>query len=141
MNDAVHSPFADTEVELPEFLRNDLGAGFRIQESVPDDLTDEFLGTPVVAFGASFGAEQSLAAVLKEKRPKLEVTLTAKAEFGGGLVNAFRAAFALDKHRDLTRDFVAIRDGQRAECALDALFKQFERNHYGPPRECHNKSI
>ncbi len=138
VDDAIDSSFADREVTLSEFLSDDLGAGFRIQESVTDDLTDEFLGAPVVAFGASFGAEESVAAFLEKESPELEITLTAIAEFGGGLVNACRAAFAFDEHRYFTGDFVAIRDGQGAKCALDALFKQFERNHKGPPRECHN---
>jgi hypothetical protein len=128
-NDAVYSPFADREMTLSEFLSNDLGAGLRIQESVTDDLTDEFLGAPVVAFGASFGAEESLAAFLKEKSSELEVTLTAIAEFGGGMVNAFRAAFAVNEHRDFTRDFVVFGDGQGPDCALDALPEKFEGNH------------
>jgi hypothetical protein len=131
VNDAVHCSFADTEVALSEFLRNDLGASFTIQESVTDDLTDEFLGAPVVAFGASFGAEEGFASFLEKKSPELEITLTAKAELGGGLVNAFSTAFALDEHRDFTRDFIVIGDGQRTECALDALPEKIEGNHGG----------
>jgi len=38
-NDAVYGSLADAEVALPEFLSNDLGAGFRIQKSVANDLT------------------------------------------------------------------------------------------------------
>ncbi len=129
VDDAIDSSFADREITLSEFLSNHLCAGLRVEESVTDDLTQDLLGAPVVAFGASFGAEEGLAAFLEKKSPELEITLTAKAEFGGCLVNAFRAAFALDEHRDFTRDFVAIRDGQGTECALDALLKQFERNH------------
>jgi hypothetical protein len=131
MDDAIDGSFADREVTLSEFLSNNLCAGLRIEESVTDDLTQDLLGAPVVAFGASFGAEKGLPAFREKKSPELEITLTAKAEFGGGRINAFRAAFALDEHRDFTRDFVVIRDGQGAECALDALFKQFERNHKG----------
>ena len=126
------------EVALSEFLSNDFGAGFRIEESVTDDLTDEFLGAPVVGFGASFGAEEGLAALFKKEGPELEITLTAKTEFGGGLVNAFRAAFALDEHGEFTGDFVVIGDGQGAECALDAFFEKFERNHRGLLGVCHN---
>ena len=128
-NDAVYGPFGDTEVTLSEFLSNDLRASFRIQESVTDHLTDEFLGAPVVPFGASFGAEESLAAFFEEKSPELEVTLPAITEFGGGMVDAFGPAFAINEHGDFTGDFVVFGDGKRAECALDALTEEFEGNH------------
>jgi hypothetical protein len=129
VDDAIDGSFANGEVTLSEFLGNYLCAGLRIEEAVADDLTQNLLGAPEVAFGAAFGAEQGLAAFLEKKSPELEITLTAKAEFGGGMVNTFRSAFALDEHGDFKRDFVVIGDRYGAECALDALFKQFERNH------------
>jgi hypothetical protein len=88
-NDAVYGSFANGEVALSEFLSNDFGAGFRIQEPVTDDLTDEFLGAPVIRFRASFGAEESLAALFKKEGPDLEVALTAVTEFGSSPINAF----------------------------------------------------
>lgn len=69
VNDAVYGTLADTEVTLSEFLRDDFGTGIRIQESVPDDLTDEFLGAPVVGFRAPFEAEEAFAALFEEKSP------------------------------------------------------------------------
>lgn len=128
-NDAVYRPFADTEVTLSEFLSDDFGTGLRIQEAVTDDLTDQFLGAPVVGFGAALGAEESLAAFLKKEASELEVTLTAKTEFSGGTVNAFSAAFAVDEHRKLTCDFIVLGNGQGAEFALDTFVEKFEGNH------------
>jgi hypothetical protein len=110
-NDAVDGTFTDAEVTLAEFLSDDLGAGFRIQEAVTDHLADDFLGASVLGFGAAFGAEESPAALVEKKRAELEVTLAAKTEFGGGPVNALRAAFALDEHGELTSDFIVFGDG------------------------------
>jgi hypothetical protein len=42
-DDAIHGSFAYAEVTLSEFLSNDFRTGFGIQESVADDLADEFL--------------------------------------------------------------------------------------------------
>ena len=128
-NDAVYGSLADVEVALPEFLSNDLGAGFRIQESVANDLTYEFLGAPVVGFRASLGAEECLAALFKKESPELEVTLTAKAEFGSGTVNAFGAAFTLDEHGELACNFVIIANGKGAELTLDTFLEKLQGNH------------
>jgi hypothetical protein len=110
-NDAVDGAFTDAEVTLTEFLGDDLGAGFRVQEAVTDHLTDEFLGASVMRSGAAFGAEESLAALLQKQSAKLEVTLTAEAEFAGGAVDALGAAFALNQHGELTGDFIALGNG------------------------------
>ena len=128
-NDAVYGPFADTKATLSEFLSDDFGTGLRIQKAVTDDLTDQFLGAPVVGFGAALGTEESLAAFFKKEGPELEVTLTAKAEFSSGTVNTFKAAFALDEHGQFTRDFIMLGNGQGAEFALDPFVEKFERNH------------
>jgi len=110
-NDAVDGAFTDAEATLAKFLSDDFGAGFRIQEAVTDNLADEFLSAPVRGFGASFGAEQGRAAFLQKKGGELEVTLTAETEFGGGAVNALRAAFALDEHGEFAGDFIVFGNG------------------------------
>ncbi len=128
-DDTVHSPFADTEVTLSEFLSDDFGARVRIQETVTDDLTDQFLGAPVVSFGAPLGTEESAAAFVKEEGSELKVTLTAKPEFSRSTVDAVRSAFAVDEHGKFTRDFIIFGNGQGAEFALDAFVEKFERDH------------
>jgi hypothetical protein len=110
-DDAVDGAFTDAEVTLAEFLSDDFGAGFRIQEAVTDDLADELLGASVVGLGAAFGAEEGRAAFLQKKGAQLEVPLTAIAEFGGRAVNTFRATFALDKHGEFAGDFVVFGNG------------------------------
>lgn len=127
-NDAIDSPFANTEVTLSELLSDDFSAGLGIQKTVTDDLTDQFLSAPIVGFGAALGTEQSLAAFFEKEGPELEVTLTAKPEFSSGTVDAFRAAFAVDEHSKFTGDFVIFGNGQGAEFALDTFVEKLERN-------------
>lgn len=133
VNDTVYGTLTGTEVTLSEFLSNHFGTGLRIQETVPDDLTDEFLSSPIIGFGSSSAAEESFAAFFKEKSPELEVTLTAKAEFSSDAINAFCAAFAVDKHSQFTSDFVVFGNGEGAEFTLDALLEKLDRNHGGSP--------
>jgi hypothetical protein len=141
-DDPVDRTFTDAEVALPEFLRDDFGAGFRIQEAVTDHLADEFLGASVIGFGAAFGTEEGRAAFLQKKGAELEVTLTAIAEFGGSMVNAFRSAFALDEHGEFAGDFIGFSNGQGAGWTLDAFLEELERNHADlRGRVCQNKSI
>lgn len=128
-NDTVNGPFADPETALSKFLSDDFGAGLGIQEAVTNDLTDEFLGAPVIGFGAALGTEQSLAAFLKKEGAKLEVTLTTITEFSSGPVNAFGATFAVDEHGKFPGDFVMVSNGQRAEFALNTFAEKFQRDH------------
>jgi hypothetical protein len=124
-NDTVYGSFADAEATLSEFLSDDFGAGFRIQESVADDLTNEFLSAPVVGFGASFGAEESLAALFQKESPELEITLAAESEFSRRAIDALGPAFTLYKHGEFKGDFVVIGDGQGTEFTLDAFLEEF----------------
>jgi hypothetical protein len=110
-DDAVDGAFTDAEVTLAEFLSNDLGAGFRVGEAVANDLADEFLGAPVIGFGAAFSAEEGRATFLEKEGAELEVTLTAIAEFGGGMINTLGAAFTLDEHGKFAGDFIVCGNG------------------------------
>jgi hypothetical protein len=65
-DDPVDGPFADMEVTLPEFLRNDLGARFRVKESMADDLANDFLSAAVFGLGTSLRAEEALGAIFAE---------------------------------------------------------------------------
>ena len=139
-NDPVDGAFADGEISLAEFLRDDFGTGLRVQEAMADDLTDEFLGAAILAFGAAFGAEKRLTAFLQKEGAKLEVTRTTKAEFSGGAVDTLRAAFTLDEHGELAGNFVVGGNGQGAGIAADALVEKLERKHGDLRPECHRTS-
>jgi len=132
-DNAVHSSFADGELALPEFLRDDFGAGLRVEEAMTDHLRDDFLGTPVVGLRSPFGALQGFGSLFEVKSPELEVTLAAQAELGGGAVDPFAAALTLDEHGQLMRDLVVLGNGEGSEFALDAFVQEFERNHGRPP--------
>lgn len=119
-------------------MRDHLRTGLRIEEAVTDDLTDQFLRAPVVRSGAALGTEQSSAAFFEEELSELEVALAAETELGGGVLDARRAAFALDEHGKLARDFVIGGNGQGAEFALDTLFEELQRNHRISWAECHD---
>ena len=141
-DDAIDGAFTDAEITLAEFLCDDFGAGFGIQEAMTDHLAEEFLGAAIGGAGAAFGAEESLAAFLQKEGAELEVTLPAKAEFGGGLVNALRAAFALDEHGELAGDFIVGGNGQGAGGALDTFFEKLKGQHGGTSgEECQDQSI
>jgi len=130
-NDAIYGAFADTKVTLPKFLGNDIRGGFRIQEAVADDLTNEFLRAAVVGFGTSFGAEQTLTALLEEESPEVEIALATVTKFCGNPINAFGAAFTVDEHSQLVGDLIVFGNRQGATITLDAFFEKFERNHAG----------
>jgi hypothetical protein len=135
-DDAVDGSFADAEVALSELLSDDLGAGFGIQEAMTDDLADEFLGAPVIGFGAPLGAEEALSALGQKAGPELEVTLTAEAELLCGAVDAVGSAFAFDEHGELASDLVPSRDGEGPGGALDAFPEKLEGNHGNLLVEC-----
>jgi hypothetical protein len=128
-NDTVDGSFADRKVTLSEFLGDDFRARFRIEETMADDLTNHFLGAPIVGFGAPFGTEESLPALFEKEGSDLEVTLTAKTEFRRRAVNSFRAAFSLDEHGQFAGYLVVFRNGKSPRFTFDALFGKIERNH------------
>ena len=128
-DDAVDGAFADAEVALAEFLRDDLGAGFGIEEAMTNHLADQFWGAPVVGLGAAFGTEETEAALLPKAGAQLEIALAAETKLGGGLRNAFRTAFALDEHGQFTGDFIIGGNGERAGKALEAFGGQVEGKH------------
>jgi hypothetical protein len=94
----IHGSFADAEAALLEFLSDDFSTGFGIQEPMADDLTDEFLGSPIVGFRPSFGIKEGMAALFQKEGSELEITLPTESELGGSTVNSVGAAFALNEH-------------------------------------------
>jgi hypothetical protein len=131
VDDPIYGSLADTKVALSEFLSDDFGACVWIQEPVTDDLTNKFLCSPVFGFGASFRAQESLAALFKKQGSDLEIALTAETKFSGDAVNPFRSAFAVNEHGQFSGDFIGIGNGKRSGFTLDVHFGKLERNHGG----------
>ena len=52
LDDADDTTSADREAGLAELLCDDVDRGVRIEEAVTDDLTNDFVGADIVAFGA-----------------------------------------------------------------------------------------
>ena len=129
MDDAIDGSFADAEVALPEFLSDDFRAGFGIQEPMADDLTDEFLGAPIVGFGPSSGIEKGVAAFFQKESSELEVPLSAKSEFGGGSVNSLGAALALNEHSQFSGYLIGFGNGKGARFAFKGFFGKLKGNH------------
>ena len=138
MNDPVYGALADDEAALPKFLSNDLGGGFRIEETVPQGLADHLLGAAVVGLGASFQAQQRPASVLVEEGSELVVTLAAVAEFGGRLVGSVGAALSLYEHGQFAGDFIFFSNRERAEFTADKVSGKLKREHGEAPQKMPN---
>jgi len=54
------------EVTLSEFLSNDLRARFRVKESMPDHLANDFLSAAVFCFRTSLGTDEGLGTFFTE---------------------------------------------------------------------------
>lgn len=117
------------EVALPEFLSNDLGTRFRVQEAVTDDLADHFLSAAVFGLGTSLGAEESPGAFFTEQGEQLKVTLAAVIEPGDDFVEWLDSTLSGDEHGELAGDLILLGDGEGAVLAVDPFFGKLERDH------------
>jgi len=52
-DDAIHAALTDGEAALAQFLGDDFRGGIAVEEPMPDDLANEFLGAAVVGFGTA----------------------------------------------------------------------------------------
>ena len=99
---------ADTQgqIGLGEFLRDDGGGRFGIEETMADDLPDDFVGAAVIAFGAALFARQGGGPALLISVAELEIALFTEAEIAGGLERSAAMAFAVDKHSEFAGYFI-----------------------------------
>ena len=128
-DDAVHGPFADREVALPEFLSNDLGTRFRVKEAVTDDLADDFLSAAIFCLGTALGAEESPGAFFTEKGQQLKVALTAVIEPGNDSVERLVSTLPGNEHGKLAGDLILLRNGEGAILTANPFFGKLESDH------------
>jgi hypothetical protein len=101
---------ADGPAGLAEFLGDDRGGSLGVKEAMTNDLTDDFIGASVVAFGATFLVGEGQSAAADEGMAELEIALLTQAELLGGMKGAQAFALSFDKHGQFARDFIAVRN-------------------------------
>lgn len=130
-DDTVYRSFANVKVALPEFLGNDLGAGFRVKESVTNDLADDFLSAAVFCFRASLGTNEGLGPLFTKEGQELKVARAAVVEAGNDFVDRLIPALSGDEHRELAGDLIIVGDREDAILALNPFLEEVERDHGG----------
>lgn len=132
-NDASDAPGADGQAALAEFLGDDISRGLGIEEAMPNDLSDDFVGASVVAFGAAFLVEQRGGAAVAVGLSELEIALLAEASLVSCRERSESLAFAFDEHDEFGSEFVVGADGQGAQRADELPELRIEGEH-GSPR-------
>jgi hypothetical protein len=117
------------EIALPEFLSDDLGACFRVQESMADYLANKFLGAAVFGLGTSLGADESLGPFFTKQGQKLKVALTAVIEPCNDVVDRLVSTLSGNEHGELAGNFILFRDGEGAVLAANPFFGKLDRDH------------
>jgi hypothetical protein len=125
-----HTADANRGSALNEFLSDDFGRGFGIEEPMPDDLTNDLIGSSIIPFGAPFLRDQALGTELSELFTELKIAAaTESVLFGCGLGSEF--TFAFEQHRQAACDFIVVRHWQRAGIADESVLLEVEDRHGG----------
>lgn len=132
-DDACDAPGADGQAALAEFLGDDVRRGFGIEEAMANDLSDDFVGAPVVVFGATFLVEQRGGAACAVGLSELEIALLAEAELAGRRARSESVAFAFEEHDEFGSEYVVDVDGQSA-LGTDELPELRIEGEHGNPR-------
>jgi len=128
-NGAFDAAGADGPAGLAEFLGDDLGRGFGIEEAMANDLADDFVGAARGAFGSAFLAVQGQGAALAEGVAELEIALFAEAELACGSERPEALALAFDEHGEFAGDVVVVGDVQGSGVADKLLELEVELEH------------
>jgi hypothetical protein len=121
-----------TQPAWAELLGDDVGGGVGVEEAVADDLTDDFVGAAVEAFGTAFLAEQGGGAAVDERLTELEVALFTEAELASGCCGAEALAFTFDEHGEFAGNLVVGAEGERASGADEELLLEIDVEHGAP---------
>jgi hypothetical protein len=128
-NDAFDATGTDDPAGLAEFLGNDRGGGFGIEEAMANDLADDFVGTTVVAFGTAFVILQGEGTADGESLAQLEIALFAKAEFLGGMQGSQILALTFDEHGQFAGNFIVLGNAERPLGPDELLELKIELKH------------
>jgi hypothetical protein len=121
LDDADDTTSADREAGLAELLRDDVDRGVRIEEAVTDDLTNDFVGADIVAFGAGPLALESCTTRFTIEFEELKISLLAEVELLSGLGGTEPFALAFNEHGQAGDDEVIRKNGELSGGADDAV--------------------
>ena len=109
-DDPFDRAWADGPAGLAEFLGDDRGGSLGVQEAMANDLTDDFIGASVVAFGPAFLVGEGQSAAAGKGVAELEIALLTQAELFGCTKGAKAFALPFDEHGEFARDLIAVRN-------------------------------
>ena len=96
---------------------------------MPNDLPHDFVGPPIVSFGATFLQDQAFGTELLELFTDLKIAAATESElFGCSLGSEF--TFPFEQHRQTAREFIVLRDEQCADTADESVFFEVKDRHH-----------
>lgn len=128
-DDAFDAAGAKGEANLAKLLGNDSGGGVGVEEAMPNDLANHFVGASRGAFGSAFLTEECGGAEVAVGLAQLEIALFAEAELarcGGGSESL---TFAFDEHGEFAGDFIVGSESEGAGGADKELLLQIDVEH------------
>ena len=126
LDDADDTTSADREAGLAELLRDDVGRGVWIEEAVTDDLTNDFVGADMVAFGAGLVPLESSTSMFTIEFEQLKISLLAEIELLGSLGGTEAFALALNQHGQAGDDEVICKNRELSGGADNAVGRHVE---------------
>jgi hypothetical protein len=124
LDDADDTTSTDHEAGLAELLGDDVDGGVGIEESVTNDLANDFVGADIVAFGAGLMALESSASLFTIEFEQLKISLLAEVELLSGLGGTEPFAVAFNEHSQASDNEVVRKNGEFSGGADDAMGRQ-----------------
>jgi hypothetical protein len=111
-DDAFDAALADGMIGLAQLLGDERRGSLPIQVAVADDLTDDFVSTAVVGFGAAALVLEGSSAAGFQARQQLIIARAGEAVLSGGGGGAQAFALALVEHDQSGEDDIVLGDQQ-----------------------------
>ena len=132
-DDAFHAAGADGKSGLTKLLGDDVRRGLGVEETMADDLPDDFLSAHRRALGPAFLAAESGRPPLVKELEELVIARLTEAVLGGRGHGAEAFALPLDEHEESLGGLVVRRNKELAHDTHDSPVGQLEM-HDGFPR-------